>query len=81
MVHTYATAALKRLKDKTLQGDVEEESDLECLEADCTGSLILRRCGLSRSEAAREILTFEGHWTSPGEQMDLTFLAHNIVLE
>jgi hypothetical protein len=74
-------AALKRLKDKTLQGDVEEDTDLECIEADRIGLLILKHWGLSRLQAEGEIQLFKGHWRSPGDIVDLKFLMLHTTFE
>jgi hypothetical protein len=81
IVHKHSVAALKRMKDKTLQGDVEEDADLECIEADRIGLLILKHWGLSRVQAGGEIQIFKGHWRSPGEIVDLHFLTSNTTFE
>ena len=62
------------------QGDVEEEADLEYCEADQVGSLILQQWGLSRAKAISEVLQFDGCWKSPGEAVDLSFLAADIAV-
>ena len=73
LVHANGTAALNRLNKP--QGDVEGETDLEHIEADNIGVLILDQLSLTRANVAAELGVFLGNWRSPGEELDLSFLS------
>jgi hypothetical protein len=73
MVHAYGTAALKRFNKP--QGDVERETDLEYIEADNIGVVILEKLGLTRTKVASELGEFKDDWKALGEELDLSFLS------
>jgi hypothetical protein len=54
--------------------EVWQETIDEHIAAHQVGKVIIKNLGLTWEAAAKELDTFEGHWTSPGEPIDLSFL-------
>jgi hypothetical protein len=67
-------ATFRQMLAKYQIQEVQQETSNEHIAAHQVGKAIIKNLGLTWEMAAKELDTFEGHWTSPGEPIDLSFL-------